>query len=108
MRRSQLGRRLCFVALLLFMPNIARAAPDEPRAAADPLTRLAADAQRGAGLAPCRMQLLCGNARRQHRLGADTLDAYLTDPHKGWISLEIKCPSRAYPTKPIAITSFHT
>jgi cytochrome c len=56
MRVSQLWHRVWVIVLLLFVPDLARAAPNEPRPAANPLARLVADAQRGAGL----FQSRCG------------------------------------------------
>jgi cytochrome c len=55
MRVNQLCT-LCVIVLLLFMPDVGRAAPNEPQPAAIPLTQLVADTQRGAGI----FQSRCG------------------------------------------------
>jgi cytochrome c len=114
MRGSQPWGRVCVSVLLVLIPGLANAAPSEPRPPANPLTRLVADTQRGAGLFGSR----CGichtlQAGGPNKVGpnlhglfgrhagtlpgynyspamraanivwsADTLDAYLTDPHK--------------------------
>ena len=49
-------RRVCALAILVIIPGLASAGPSDPRATANPLLRLVADGQRGAGL----FQRSCG------------------------------------------------